>query len=211
MPFIELLTKEQIEQLEPFEGIQQDRIFIPETPRECITAANKLCLCDVIGFDTETKPNFLRGQQSVGPHLIQFATDDYVVLFQLARRGSFDAARRVLESELTVKVGFGLRTDVVCLDHNLGVQTQAVVDLGSYLTSARGRNDIGTRDAVASVLNLRMNKSKKTTTSNWANLYLTDKQQLYAANDAYAALKVFYAMGEAECRAAIRGLNRRRF
>ncbi len=48
------------------------------------------------------------------------------------------------------------------------------------------------------MLNRRFAKSKKTTTSNWAVGRLTDKQLLYAANDAYAALLVFEALEEQE-------------
>ena len=37
-------------------------------------------------------------------------------------------------------------------------------------------------------------KSKKAATSNWSNLQLTEAQLVYAANDAYAALRVFQAL-----------------
>ncbi|MDP2257642.1 MAG: 3'-5' exonuclease domain-containing protein 2, partial [Polaromonas sp.] len=49
--------------------------------------------------------------------------------------------------------------------------------------------------AVAVMFNKRFIKSRKATTSNWANLRLTDAQLVYAANDAYAALRVFEALG----------------
>jgi ribonuclease D len=45
------------------------------------------------------------------------------------------------------------------------------------------------------VFNRRFIKSRKATTSNWANPRLTDAQLIYAANDAYAALRVFDALG----------------
>ena len=38
-------------------------------------------------------------------------------------------------------------------------------------------------------------KSKKAATSNWANVRLTEAQLVYAANDAYAAIRVFEALG----------------
>jgi hypothetical protein len=55
--------------------------------------------------------------------------------------------------------------------------------------------DAECRRAVAVMFNKRFIKSRKATTSNWANLRLTDAQLVYAANDAYAALRVFEALG----------------
>lgn len=61
---------------------------------------------------------------------------------------------------------------------------------------ARGyRKDMGVKGAVAVLFNQRFIKSKKAATSNWANLYLTEAQLVYAANDAYAAMRVFDALG----------------
>jgi len=45
------------------------------------------------------------------------------------------------------------------------------------------------------LFNRRFIKSKKAATSNWANLRLTESQLVYAANDAYAAARVFHALG----------------
>jgi ribonuclease D len=44
------------------------------------------------------------------------------------------------------------------------------------------------------LFNRRFLKSKSVTTSNWAMKELTERQLLYAANDAYAALKVYHAL-----------------
>jgi RNA polymerase sigma factor for flagellar operon FliA len=38
----------------------------------------------VIGFDTESKPTFRKGEVSTGPHLVQLATDAHVFLFPVA-------------------------------------------------------------------------------------------------------------------------------
>jgi ribonuclease D len=56
------------------------------------------------------------------------------------------------------------------------------------------RKDMGVKGAVAVLFNRRFIKSRKATTSNWANPRLTDAQLIYAANDAYAALRVFDAL-----------------
>ena len=57
------------------------------------------------------------------------------------------------------------------------------------------RKDMGVKGAVAVLFNRRFIKSRKATTSNWANPRLTEAQLVYAANDAYAAVRVFHALG----------------
>jgi ribonuclease D len=37
-------------------------------------------------------------------------------------------------------------------------------------------------------------KSKSVTTSNWAARVLSERQLLYAANDAYAAIRIYHAL-----------------
>jgi ribonuclease D len=72
-----------------------------------------------------------------------------------------------------------------------------VVDL-NHLFRARGyRKDIGVKTAVAILFGRRFLKSGKASTSNWAARQLSESQLLYAANDAWAAARVFAAMGSA--------------
>ena len=54
---------------------------------------------------------------------------------------------------------------------------------------------MGVRGAVAVMFNKRFIKSKKASTSNWANERLSEAQIIYAANDAYGALRVYKALG----------------
>jgi ribonuclease D len=49
--------------------------------------------------------------------------------------------------------------------------------------------------AVAVLFARRFLKSKRASTSNWSNRRLTEAQLLYAANDAWAALCVYHALG----------------
>ncbi len=57
------------------------------------------------------------------------------------------------------------------------------------------KDAVGLKVSVAVVLGQRFSKSKKATTSNWAAARLTEAQLRYAANDAYAALRVYEALG----------------
>jgi hypothetical protein len=52
--------------------------------------------------------------------------------------------------------------------------------------------DVG--DGVAIAFKRRFRKSKKASTSNWGTRFLSDRQILYAANDAYAAYRVWESL-----------------
>jgi ribonuclease D len=54
---------------------------------------------------------------------------------------------------------------------------------------------MGAQAAVALLFGQRFAKPRRLTTTNWANLELSERQLLYAANDAYAAIRVFEALG----------------
>ena len=54
---------------------------------------------------------------------------------------------------------------------------------------------IGIKSAVAILFKQRFVKSKRITTSNWAQHPLEPRQLLYAANDAWVALQVLHALG----------------
>ena len=52
---------------------------------------------------------------------------------------------------------------------------------------------MGVKKAVAGLLGRRLEKSKRVATTNWASHRLSERQMLYAANDAHAALCVYRA------------------
>ena len=70
-----------------------------------------------------------------------------------------------------------------------------MLELNTVFRERGYRKDMGVKGAVAVLFNRRFIKSRKATTSNWANPRLTEAQLIYAANDAYAALRVFDALG----------------
>ncbi len=178
-----------------FEGLALDRIVMPSTPAQCSQAADDLLSFAQIGFDTESKPTFKIGEVSTGPHLIQLATPQTAYLFHVGLDGCIEAAKAVLESKQSLKVGFGLSSDRTRLRSRLGIELCHYIDLGTTLRYEGKKGQVGLRGAVAAVLGARVSKSRSVSTSNWANRMLTDAQKYYAANDAYAALQVFFAFG----------------
>ena len=176
--------------LPPYHGIKLADVTLVQSNLQATQALSALLAADVIGFDTESKPTFIKGEASNGPHLIQLATDDTAYLFQIGATPALDVLRAILESDDVLKVGFGLSDDLLRLRIKLGITTAKVLDLSVALRGGQ-RNDLGAKSAVAKFFGLRLQKSKKTSTTNWANARLTERQILYAADDAQVALRVY--------------------
>ena len=178
--------------LPPYQGIRIEDVRLVRTADEARAAMAALLAADAIGFDTESKPTFVKGESSTGPHLIQLATDDTAYLFQVgsAPTPALAELKAILESATTLKVGFGLSDDVKRLRNKLGIAPAGVLDLSVALRGGQ-RNDLGAKTAVAKFFGLHLQKSKKISTTNWASSRLSDKQILYAADDAQVALRVY--------------------
>jgi ribonuclease D len=188
-------SKEQIALLDPFERLGLDRIALIASPQQAQTACEELAAAAHWGFDTESKPTFLKNEVSEGPHVVQLATLDKAWVFQL-----HDSRCRVMVAELlalrgVTKAGFGLGDDRKRISAKLGVEPVDVLELNTVFHQQGYRKDMGVKGAVAVLFNQRFIKSKKASTSNWANPRLTEAQLIYAANDAYAAIRVFHALG----------------
>jgi ribonuclease D len=202
-------TKPEIVLLEPFVGLTLERIHVPTTIEEFASAAAAIKAAGVVGFDTESKPTFVTGDVSEGPHVVQFALHDKAYLFQLHRAEGHPFLIELLQSDQLIKVGFGLKSDRGHIFAKLGVHFNAVVDLNTVFSMDGYHKEMGVRGAVGLVLNQRFAKARHVTTSNWSQPQLTPQQLLYAANDAYAALKVLEALNLTREDLPIMGLGSR--
>ncbi len=187
--------KEQIALLEPFERLALGQIQVIATAAHAERALQELASATTLGFDTESKPTFAKNEASHGPHIVQLSTLQQGYIFQLEDAVCRRTVALLLESRSITKAGFGLGDDRKRITAKLGVDLQGVLDLNTVYHARGYRKDMGVRGAVATLFNQRFIKSKKATTSNWANARLTEAQIIYAGNDAYAALRVFDALG----------------
>lgn len=181
-------------ELPPYLGIRIADVHLVVTPEQAVAARDALLATDAIGFDTESKPTFTKGETSTGPHLIQFSTDDKAYLFQISARTdahTLAVLQAILEPLAPLKIGFGLADDVKRLHAKLAIRAAGVVDLSVALRTPGQRNDLGAKTAVAKFFGRKLQKSKKISTTNWALPRLNDKQILYAADDAQVALRVY--------------------
>ncbi len=187
-------TKPEIALLEPFVGLSLEHIHVPTSSPEFASATAEIKAAGIVGFDTESKPTFVTGDVSEGPHVVQFALRDKAYLFQLHRAEGLPFLIELLQSEQLIKVGFDLKSDSGHIYAKLGVNLGGVVDLNTVFRMDGYHKHMGVRAAVGLVFKQRFPKSRHVTTSNWSQHQLTPKQLLYAANDAYAALKVLEAL-----------------
>ena len=180
--------------LPPYVGLALSDVRLVRTADEAEAARTALLACDAVGFDTESKPTFQKGEVSTGPHLVQLADDHHAYLFQIgaadAAHPGLDTVRAVLESAAVLKVGFGLGDDLRRLRAKLGIEPRNVLDLAMALRRGE-RNAWGAKTAVERFFGQRLQKSRKITTTNWALPRLSEKQILYAADDAHVALRVY--------------------
>jgi len=179
-------TKDQIKALPLFNGLERCDIKLVENEHDAKQAIKALQHETCIGFDTESKPTFKKGEQSAGPTLIQLSTMSQAFLFPTQFPAAINAAGIILSNPEIKKVGFGLKNDKSEL-LKFGIKVKNTEDLATTLkVFFKEKQRIGARAAVAMLLNTRLSKSAQQ--SNWAAYPLEAHQIKYAANDAYAAL-----------------------
>lgn len=186
--------KDEIALLPEFARLGLDRIALVDSAAAAREAVAALRDQSDWGFDTESKPTFVQGEVSDGPHILQLATLERAWVFLLHDTASRDLGAQLLADAGHTKAGFGLGDDTKRIRAKLGVEPAGVIEL-NHLFRARGyRKDMGVKGAVAVLFGQRFIKSKKAATSNWANPRLTESQLIYAANDAWAAAVVHRAL-----------------
>ena len=167
-----------------FAGLELERIHVLKSAAQFNAARAEIEAHGYIGFDTETKPTFQADAVRDGPHVVQI--NDATPI---------DFLKHIVESESIVKVGFGLKSDRSPLRRKLGLRLDTTVELTQVLRSLRFKQPLGVKAAVSVVFGQRLHKPKKVTLSDWSLPRLSPKQLIYAANDAYAALRIFEELG----------------
>lgn len=165
-----------------FEG----RIIVVFTEKEADKAVEYLMKQDLLGFDTETRPAFKKGQM-FQVALLQVATHDTCFLFRLNRIGLTDSIIRLLEDRTITKVGLSLQDDL------RGLHARRPFEAGDFVELQKEVKDIGIEDNSLQKIyaNLFGGKiAKNQQLSNWEADILTEAQQRYAATDAWACIQI---------------------
>lgn len=179
------ISKEQLSTLPTVEF--PGRITVLETVGDARAALRYLRKCGTVGFDTETKPNFRKGQTNT-VSLIQVSTLDHSFLFRLNKLGFFQEMRDFMEADDVVKVGLSLRDDFHVLHRIAAFDPQNFIDLQN-LVKTFSITDSSLQKIYGILFNGRISKNQRL--SNWEAAELSPGQQTYASIDAWACLKIY--------------------
>lgn len=186
------ITKEELKTKE-IEDFQLPVITIDEhsTLEDVREAKTKLLEGrKVLGFDTETKPSFRKGEHHQVA-LLQLSSQNIVVLFRLIRikdSSILDPLREILQSKRVLKVGIAIGDDVAGLYSGYDLITNKILDLRT-LAVASGIGASSLSKIYAILFDRRISKSQQL--SDWEKSKLTDRQIRYAALDAYAGWRIY--------------------
>lgn len=142
---------------------------------------------EVVGFDTETRPSFKKGQL-FQVSLLQLAIPQKVFLIRLNHTGVTAELAGLFSNPKVIKAGVGIRDDLKALQKLRMFEPANCYDL-STLAKQAGLQVESVKKLTALLLGFRISKSAQT--SNWEVPTLTQKQIEYAATDAWVCLELF--------------------
>lgn len=166
------------------------RIEIVQTPAAAAKAMRFLMDQPIVGFDTETRPSFRKGDNHKVA-LMQLSTPDICFLIRLNRLGLFPELKEFLECESILKIGLSTKDDFHVLNRLAPVEPRGFVELQS-LVKTRGIGEASLTKIHALLFGKRISKAQRLT--NWEATELTVAQQRYAALDAWACLRIYRAL-----------------
>lgn len=164
-----------------------DSVTVIDTAAKAKMALRALNKYRYLGFDTETKPSFQRGQINKVA-LLQLSTGEHCYLFRLNCPGIFEIIRPLLENPDIIKIGLSVHDDFNALRRRGELEPAGFLDLQDYCRTFH-IVDISLQKIFAIVFGLRISKSQRLT--NWEAETLNESQQIYAALDAWACLELY--------------------
>ena len=200
------VTEEQIKEqetipVEPIFGVsipKEDMAALPaapfcgeitlvDHPEQVAEAVTVLRRAEMIGFDTETRPSFKRGQL-FNVALLQLSADDRCFLIRLNKIGMPEPIREILEDPAIIKIGLSTHDDFRNLHKLYQLEPAGFIELQDYVKQFKIADNSLTR--IHSILfGLRISKGQRLT--NWEADTLTIHQQEYAALDATACVEIY--------------------
>jgi ribonuclease D len=183
--FLRQISREEMNALpiRRYEG----EVQLVESPDMLARAAADILQETAVGFDTETRPAFRKGESHL-PSLAQVATARAVYLFPLQRLDCSVLLGALLGAPHIVNAGVALADDLRQLQQLFAFEAAASLDLG-HVARRHGLKQTGLRNLTGIFLGTRIPKGTKTT--NWAVPRLTAQQVTYAATDAWACRELY--------------------
>lgn len=179
------ISKERIAELEieRFGG----EIVLVDKPEEVDAAIDYLLQHEKLGFDTETKPAFKKGQVNKVA-LIQLSSMDKCYLFRLNMIGYPDRLDEIICNPDIKKIGLSLRDDFAAINKRSDKKPVNFVDLQPFV-DGYGIDDNSLQRIYAIIFGKKISKRQRVT--NWEAKQLSEAQKNYAAIDAWACLRIY--------------------
>lgn len=165
----------------------EDKIIVIVSPEETEAAVDYLLSMPILGVDTETRPSFSRKQQ-YKCSLLQVATHRNCFLFRLNYTGMTPAIIRLLEDTTVPKIGLSWHDDINSLRHLAEFTPGRFIDLQDHMREI-GVEDMSLVKLYANLFGERISKTERL--SNWERDVLKPAQQIYAAIDAWACIRLY--------------------
>lgn len=141
-----------------------------------------------IGFDTESRPSFKRGQ-NFPVSVIQLVTPTHAYLVRNLQTSMTEKFAQFLCDSSIEKLGIALHDDIKKLsDFVPEITNNGYIDL-SMIARKKGIIQIGARALTARYLGGKLSKAMQT--SNWGTTKLSNKQCNYAALDGWVCLHIY--------------------
>lgn len=165
-------------------------IHVVETPEQAEEAARAIGCETLLGFDTETRPAFRKGE-SYPPALLQLAGAQAVWIFKLACVGLPPGVVAILSDASVIKVGVSNAHDLEKLRGLREFVPAGFVDLG-HAAKRAGIPHHGLRGLATVLLGCRISKGAQLT--NWSQPNLSPRSLQYAATDPWIGRRIYEAM-----------------
>lgn len=162
-------------------------IIIIEKQEDVDTAISELRTSDIIGFDTETRPSFRKGQSNI-VSLLQLSSREKCFLFRLNHIGLSRQLIDILQDPDLLKIGLSIHDDFHNLNKLATFEPKGFVDLQHYVKKYK-IIDNSLSKIYGIVFGKRISKGQRLT--NWEADVLTPAQQSYAALDAIACIRIY--------------------
>ena len=183
--FQKTISKEELSEL-PFTQFDGE-IHLVENEADLEFAVNYLQQQKVIGFDTETRPSFKKGQINKVA-LLQLSGDNKAFIFRLNKIGLPERVAGLLADASKKKVGVAIRDDIKGLKKLKPFEPAGFLELQEYVKEF-GIENFSLKKLAGIVLGVRISKSQRLT--NWEADVLTPAQLSYAATDAWVSAEIY--------------------
>ena len=188
------ITPEEIESME-MRSFPGEIVVIDHQGWGFIKALDYLKRQKVLGFDTESRPNFSPQHHHYGVALLQLSGPDRAYLFRIKNLTMHKRLFKVLASENIIKVGAAVADDIHGLQRYSDFKPKGFVDLQKIVWEW-GIRDKSVKKMSAIVLGVRISKAQQL--SNWEAPALSEAQIRYAATDAWVCREMYCRLLETE-------------